>query len=209
MKRKITKTEFDALHVEVQKVYSQDGDNYQLQVEGYESPNEELARLRKANVEVTAKAKERKAKIEELESNVASLQTKMKEAEYARHEALIAIPLKRMAATVSPVPVLFLSEFQKFFNVEPDNDGNLCVLTLDGKRATDRNDRPVEFTPNGLWTLLASDAILFGSKDERSKMFAHLMNYFGPSGAAGANTGPSSSTREQTQKTATVSFGLR
>ena len=170
----------------------------------------ELERLRKANAELSTKARERKARIEELETLNATLQTKTAEAEAARHDALVGVPLRKIAATVSPVPQLWLAEFAKHYKIEADTDGNLSVQTLDGKPARDRNEKIVEFTPHGLWNLLASDAVITGgTKDERSKTFHHLMNYFGATGGANTTQRPSASARDAKQENSPLQLGLR
>jgi hypothetical protein len=156
-------------------------------VTGEQSPDSsaELSTLRQAHQEILAKRKKDKARIAELELAAIDLQEKATKAEAAAHDALIGVPLRRMAATVSDVPELFLSEFAKYYSITPDKDGNISITTLDGKPAIDRNGKPVEFTPHSLYSLLASQAVVAGgTKDARSKTFAVLMRYFGASGAA-------------------------
>jgi len=84
------------------------------------------------------------------------------------------------------------------------------VLTLDGKVARDRNDNIVEFSPHGLWHLLAADAVIAGGKkDERSKIFNHLMKPFRASGGADVNARPSSSVQGSKQEDSPIPLGLR
>jgi hypothetical protein len=145
--------------------------------------SEELARLRTTNAELLQAKHALKAKVEELEASNAALHTRATEAEQATHDALVGVPLKRMAEVVSPVPALFLSEFQKHFKVDADKDGKLTILDLEGKPALTKQGKPVEFSKAGLWTLLASEAVLSGGKkDERSKTFNQVMFYAGPNG---------------------------
>ena len=59
----------------------------------------EVELLRTANAELSVKAKDRKAKIAELESKLATAET-------ALHEATVGAPLRQLAHTVSPVPEL-------------------------------------------------------------------------------------------------------
>ena len=173
--------------------------------------SEELARLRTTNAELLQAKHALKAKIEELEANNTALQTRTTEAEQAKHDALIGVPLKRMAELVSPVPALWQSEFQKHFKLEADKDGKLAILDLDGKPILTKQGKPVEFSQSGLWTLLASEAVLSGGKkDERSKTFNQVMFYAGPNGSGaggargtGANIGLESGKPKAAPKVAT------
>jgi len=147
----------------------------------------ELAILKQAHQELLIKRQKDKSRIAELELSAVALQEKVSNAETAAHDALIGVPLRRMASTVSDVPELFLSEFAKHYTIKTDNDGSISVTTLDGKTALDRSGKPVEFTPHSLYSLLASQAVVAGGTgDARSKTFAVLMRYFGASGAAGS-----------------------
>lgn len=174
----------------------------------------ELARLRKTNTELLQVKHTLKAKVDELEAANTALQTRATEAEQAAHDALVGVPLKRMAELVSPVPALWLGEFLKYFKVEADKDGKLTILDLEGKPALNKQGKPVEFSQAGLWTLLASEAVLSGGKkDERSKTFNQVMFYAGPNGAGagghgtGAN-GPLEEKKTKAPKTVT-GLGLR
>jgi hypothetical protein len=171
----------------------------------------ELARLRNANVDLLQAKHSLKARIEELEASNAALQTRATEAEQARHEALVGIPLKRMAELVSPVPALFLSEFLRHFKVDADKDGKLTIFDLEGKPALTKQGKPVEFTQAGLWGFLASEAVLSGGKkDERSKTFNQVMFYAGPSGtgAGGHGTGANGPLESGTKKAPKIVAGL-
>jgi hypothetical protein len=97
---------------------------------------------------------------------------------------------------VSDVPELFLAEFAKHYTIAADDKtGKIAVNTLDGKPAMDRNGKPVEFTPHSLYSRLASQAVVAGgAKDERSKVLAVLMKYFGASGASAQRSGRTSAT---------------
>jgi hypothetical protein len=172
-----------------------------------EEVRQELATLRQTVSEITAKQHKSKTRIGELEIQAVALQDKATKAEAAIHDALVGAPLRRMASTVSEVPELFLNEFAKHYSIASDQDGNITVNTLDGKPAHDRNGKPVEFTPQSLYSLLASDAVVAGgSKDARSKTFATLMKYFGASGAASVTA---SQRNDGKRVVLGASFGLR
>jgi len=165
----------------------------------------ELVVLKAAHQEILVKRSKDKARIAELEIASIALQDKATKAESAAQDALTGAPLRRMAAIVSDVPELFLSEFGKHYAINADKDGNISVNSLDGKPAIDRDGKPVEFTPHSLYSLLASQAVVAGgAKDARSKTFAVLMKYFGASGAAGTQ----GSNRVVAKKTP-FQFGLK
>lgn len=174
-------------------------------------PTDELATLRLVNSELLAKSATRKAKIAELEVAAIALQENITNADAALHDALIGIPLRQLAATVSDAPELFLSEFGKHYTIQADKkDGKITILTLDGKPALDKADKPVEFTPHALYKLLASEAVVAGGKnDPRSKTFAVLMRYFGASGAGGGFGVRTARTPATTTPPKRPQFGLR
>jgi hypothetical protein len=152
-----------------------------------------------------------KAKVEELEASNAALQTEANNARQAAHDALVSVPLKRMAEFVSPVPALWLSEFQKHFKVDADKDGKLTIFDLEGKPALTNQGKPVEFSQAGLWTLLASEAVLSGGKkDERAKTFYQVMYYAGPSGtgAGGHGNGANGPLEDKKPKAPKIVTGL-
>jgi hypothetical protein len=146
----------------------------------------EIETLRAAHQDLLVKRQKDKARIAELEVAAIALQDAAKVANAATHEALIGVPLRKMAATVSDVPELWLAEFAKYYTIDADkSDGKIIVTTLDGKPALDVHGKPVEFTPHGLYNLLASQAVIAGGRrDARSKIFAVLTRYFGGSGGA-------------------------
>jgi hypothetical protein len=160
--------------------------------------------LRATHQDLLMKRRKDKARIAELEVQAIALQDAANVANAATQDALIGVPLRRMAAMVSDVPELFMAEFAKHYTIDADkSDGTIIVTTLDGKPALDRNGKAVEFTPHGLYNLLASQAAT--TKDARSRTFAVLMRYFGGSG--GANLpGKQSSNKSREPK---PQFGLR
>jgi hypothetical protein len=173
---------------------------------------EELQRLRKSQKSILAKSHERKARIAELETENAALKAKAGEADAKMHDATVGVPLRAMAAQVSEVPKLWLSEFSKYYKVG-SADGTLSVLKHDGSPVM-VGESPVPFTPNGLWTLLTGGAQNYG-KDEDTASFAAIMRWCGPtgSGASGINRGgsgnPPVSTHKAPKKSVETQFGIR
>jgi hypothetical protein len=174
----------------------------------------ELATLRQVNADLLKKKSGYKARIAELEADNAKLEERVTVAERARHDALVSVPLRKMAEQVSELPSLWLGEFEKRYTVEADEKGALKLLTKDGQLVKDSNDAPVEVSPNGLWRFLTGGATSY-AKSEDGKMFATLMKWCGPSGAGSGgqsrgNFSPSTSAQpEKKPNVPTASLGLR
>ena len=92
----------------------------------------ELATLRRVNGELVTKSATRKAKIAELETQLAELQGKLSESAATIHGLTVEAPLKAMAGTVSIDPDFFLEQFGKAYKVEMVA-GQLTLQTADGK----------------------------------------------------------------------------
>ena len=170
-----------------------------------ETPVNEIEVLRKTNVTLLQKSRDRKAKITEHEATIADLQSRLSAASTALHDATVAQPLRKMAETLSPVPELWLAEFAKHFKVEL-KDGKLAVLTAKGEPATD-GDKPVEFDAPSLIKLLT------GSENEELASFAFITR---GSLASGGNASQHTATssfpypeRVQEKTSARPQFGLR
>jgi hypothetical protein len=142
---------------------------------------DELARLRTTNADLLKTKHTLKAKIEELEASATGLQERVTVAEKARHDAIVGMPLRKLAEQVSELPSLWLNEFEKRYTVGADDKGALKLLTKDGKPVKDSNDAPVEVTPNGLWRLLTGGPTSY-AKNGDGKLFATLMKWNGPNG---------------------------
>jgi hypothetical protein len=171
----------------------------------------ELATLRKVNAELLQTKHTLKAKIEQLEGNAATLESRTEKAESMMRAAVIDVPMRRLAEGIAHVPSLFIAELEKDYRVDVDADsGELRLLTKeDGKVVTNGKGEPVAMTHNALYTLLAGK--LNEPKSDREKVFATLMIYSGARGGAGrmAATFPSSSTVENDSSKSLPSFGLR
>jgi len=171
--------------------------------------DEELARLRTTNADLLQTKKTLQAKVETLQAENATLQTQATEATQKAHDALIGVPLKHMAAQLSEFPALWLCEFEKRYSVEADSEGNLTILTKDGKPANDANGKPVEFAVNAIWKMLTGGAGSY-AKTEDAKLFATLTKWQGPSGAGsrGNGTGANIGLEEKKPKAPKLPTGL-
>ena len=166
---------------------------------------DELDVLRKTNVTLLQKSRDRKAKIAEHEATIADLQTKLTTATTALHEATVAQPLRAMAESLSPVPELWLAGFAKYYKLESRN-GKLAVLTSEGEAAMD-GDKPVEFTAPALIKLLT------GSDSEELASFAYITRGSLASGGGSSQqnraTGFPDTSKPQDKAVVQPRFGLR
>jgi hypothetical protein len=148
-------------------------------------PNE-VELLRTQIAEVTEKSRTRKARIAELESQLADATGKLAVSETALHEATVGAPLRQLAATVSPVPELWTAEFQKHYKLQL-KDGKLSVLDLEGKPVVGGDGKePIAFEPNAIAKLVTDD------DNAISQTFKHITAVSFSSG------GGASGTKEQT-----------
>jgi hypothetical protein len=116
-----------------------------------EDPAAELARLRTANAELTAKAKTRKERIATLESENAAIRTQL-------HEATVGGPMKAVAADLfGSLAEVFTEQFNKRFKTEL-KEGKLCVFDLEGKPLNGNDGKQVEFSRESLYPLLSDQA---------------------------------------------------
>jgi len=179
--------------------------------------DEQLSRLRTTNAELLQTKKTLQAKLEAALSELATsqtdnatLKTQVTEATQRTHDVTVGLPLRRMAQQLSEFPELWLSEFQKRYDVQADGEGNLAILTKDGKPAKNASGKPVAFDANAIWALVTGGAGSY-AKNEDAKMFATLTKWHGPSGAGsrgngtGANMDPDF---EKKPKAPTVVTGL-
>jgi hypothetical protein len=116
--------------------------------EPIEQPNE-IAVLKQTLADVRAKATARKARITELETQVATLTTNLNASQTALQDITVNAPLRQMAEAVSPVPDIWLAEFGKHYKAE-SKDGKLSLLTIAGEPALDSAGKPLEFTQSSL-----------------------------------------------------------
>jgi hypothetical protein len=179
---------------------------------------EELARLRTTLTEILQTKKTLQAKLEaaltELatsQADNATLKTQVAEATQKVSDLTVGVPLKRLAAQLSEFPDLWLSEFTKRYSVEADSEGNLAILTKDGKPAKDANGKPVEFAANPIWKLLTGGSGTY-AKSEDAKLFATLTKWHGASGGGSGSTnrgsGHNSGLEEKKPKAPKMASGL-
>ena len=138
---------------------------------------EELAALREAHNEVITKAHERKARIAELEAQVAALNNEKAAAAEMLLNVTIKQPLAKRAAQISPVPSLFLEQLEKHYTVKPDDTGALLLHDKDGKLILS-NDKPVDVMEgNALWHVLSGGQQ--GATTDLQRTFQAIMRYAG------------------------------
>lgn len=183
--------------------------------------NEELARLRTTVAELLQAKKNLQAKLETALSDLstaqtdnATLQEQVKAAQQSAHESIVGVPMRRMAAELSELPDLWLAEFQKRYDVQADGkNGELAILTKDGKPAMGKDGKPVPFTAHALWLMLTGGPSNYG-KGDSEKVFATLTRWLDPNGA-GANiergTGANApvSAPQKSKQVSASPFGLR
>ena len=175
---------------------------------------EQVTRLRKSNKSILAKSAERKARIAELETENGKLKTQAETAEAKYTDAIIGVPLRSLAESISDIPKLWLSEFQKHYAVVANEDGKPAVTKLDGTPVL-VDGQPIAFTANAIWTLVTGGATSF-AKDEDSKTFAAITRWQGGSGSGANGAGRNSNNRtnplppkSSSEKKPEVEFGLR
>lgn len=170
----------------------------------------ELATLRKINAELLQTKHALKAKIEQLEGNAATLESRAEKAESTLRASFVDVPMKRLAAEVSNAPELWLTEFMRDYDVVAADDGTLSLLSKDGKAVTNGKGDTVAMTHNALYQLLAGS--LHEQKDDaRKKVYATIMKFSGASGGVGRKVAsfPSAAFDESEKKDSPVQFGLR
>lgn len=152
----------------------------------------ELATLRRVNAELLQAKHTLKLRIATLEGEAATLESRTEKAESTMRAAVIDLPMKKFAAELSYAPELFLDELRKDYDIVSADDGNLSLLTKDGKEVKGRDGKPLAWTKHGLYALLAG---LPGDvKTDRSKVYGVLMRPAMASGGAGRKI-PSSPSR--------------
>lgn len=171
----------------------------------------ELATLRKVNAELLQTKHALRAKIEQLEGNAATLESRAEKAESMMRAAVIDVPMRKLAEGIAHVPSLFIAELEKDYRVDVDADsGELRLLTKDeNKIVTNGKGEPVAMTHNSLYTFLAGK--LNEPKSDRQRVYATLLRFSGASGGAGRNAAsfPSVVSEDGEKKDSPVQFGLR
>jgi hypothetical protein len=173
--------------------------------------NEELARLRTTLAELLQTKKNLQAKLETALSDLATaqadnatLQEQVKTAQQAVHDSIVGVPLRRMAAELSDLPELWLAEFEKRYSVEADKNGELTILSKDGKPAIGKDGKPVAFTAHALWAMLTGGPASYGKGDD-GKLFATITRWHGPNGAGASGASSRGTAGFSTQEPQTKS----
>jgi hypothetical protein len=169
----------------------------------------ELATLKRVNAELLQTKHTLKARVSTLESEAATLESRAEKAESTLRATIIELPLARLSQEISNAPKLLLEELHRDFDFIAADNGEISLLTKDGKPVTDPSGKPVPLTHIGLYQLCAGK--LNESKSEREKVYATLMRYTGASGGAGRKPSsfPSVTTGESEKKDSPQSYGLR
>ncbi len=161
--------------------------------------------------ELLEKNRKLKTKVEELESAHAALQSQLAETQETLTDVRVNQPLRKMAAEISDVPELWLSEFEKVYKLQPEGD-TLLITTQEGKTVNGKDGKPIPFSPQGLFGITAAEAYTDGSKaSDAAKKFKAITRYFGPSGGISSYGRRSSlsNVQEPAKKDAPLTFGLR
>ena len=175
---------------------------------------EQVIRLRKANKSILSKSAERKGRIAELETENAALKTKYEASEAKYTEAVVGVPLRALAESISDVPRLWLAQFLAKYKVEANEDAKPVVMNLDGTPVM-VNGEPISFSANAIWTLTTGGATDYAKNDD-AKTFAVISKWQGARGSGasgngrsgnGSMTGPAQPKKEE--KKVELQFGLR
>jgi hypothetical protein len=162
---------------------------------------DELQRLRNTNADLLKWKKTNKARIEELETEVAGLTGKLTKAEDNVRELTVNGPLKSLAKAMSKAPGAFLEQFEKQYRVELI-DGVLTLLHVaDGKPVLNKKGESVPFERKAITELVLQ------SEGAAKEFYDAIVLVQVGSGTVGTtrNALPES----KTQKTVAPNFGLR
>lgn len=190
LKRKLTKAEYDKLSEDLQSEYKEEGDNYILEVEGFDDPAE-LRRARDRERQDRLKAqRELKAateRLEELDGNDArksgdidkiekgwkekleqketELGGKLTKLEAATKRRLIDAAAIEMASKISTVPTLMATKIAERLTVEfDDGEPILKVLGKDGKAVAEASEKALEHLRKEFVDNKEFAAIIIGTK---------------------------------------------
>ena len=162
-----------------------------------QSPEAELATLRRVNSELTQKSATRKARISELEANVAGITAKATQAEARIIELTISGPFDELCQEISVAPQALRSAIESEYKIEM-RDGVLTLLNLsDGKQASMPDGKAVPFKADAIKSLL-----LASKDDGKLKLYNAILVASKASGSAG------SSSNRVSAKAPRIQFGL-
>jgi hypothetical protein len=159
----------------------------------------ELETLRRVNGELKIKSATRKARVTELESTVADLQSKLAASNDSLRQATIDGPLKQMSESISTAPELWLEQFGKNYRLEMVK-GQLTLRTPDGKPVL-QGEKPIPFEREALVKLLTD------GDDAQAKIFKSIIIASRASGASAPHRNGRTSSTEG--KKPAIQFGLR
>lgn len=158
----------------------------------------EIDILRRTNAELLQKSATRKARIEELQANATTFQTRATEAEARVRQLLVDAPVNELCSSISVAPEALRTALEADFAIEM-RDGVLTLLNRS-------DDKPVTF--EGKPVPMQADAIknfLLASKDEaKLKLYRAILIVSKGSGGAGIGA----TERSSKPKQAIAQFGL-
>lgn len=161
---------------------------------------DELSTLRQTVAELTQKNATRKARIAELEQQLATSQSATQTATASLHEIQVAQPMRAISEALSGMPELFDLEMKRLGYRVALNNGQLALL--DGDAAVEG----VEVSADGLRKHFLND-------DERHRNFKSLIiaNRASGGGAVGSHSSSSTRTSDRTEEPSRpkLSLGLR
>ena len=147
-----------------------------------QSPEAELATLRRTNAELMQKSATRKARITELEASAATLQAKATEAETRIRQLTIDGPINDLCESISVAPQALRTALESEYRVEM-KDGVLTLLNASDGKSAMHEGKPVPFQAEAIKNLL------LGSKDEsKLKLYRAIVVTSKASGAGGTDS---------------------
>ena len=160
----------------------------------------ELETLRRVKGELEVKHQKQKQRLSEMETELATHKEKAQIAETALREAVVEVPLKRLAESISTVPNTWLTTLKSEFDIQSKN-GELVLMTKAGEPVKDAEGKPVSMEERALAKYLTETDL----DSERTKLFRLMTRGSKASGAQSA----SQSTIQPVQDKPLHTFGLR
>ncbi len=144
-----------------------------------QTPEAELATLRRTNADLLQKSATRKARIVELEANASVLTARASDADARIRQLTIDQPVNDLCEEISVAPQALRSALEAEYKIEM-RDGVLTLLNpADGKPVT-HEGKPVPFSADAI------KGLLLGSKDEsKLKLYRAIVVVSKASGARG------------------------
>jgi molybdopterin-guanine dinucleotide biosynthesis protein A len=162
----------------------------------------ELASLRQAHAEVLVKRKRDKELLAAFQSETASLQAKVTDAESRIHQMTIAAPVKAMCESLSIAPEALLTALSADYSFVMNNGVLTLLSAKDGKPVVGTDGKQVPFERDAIKNLLLSTTDV-----PKRKLYNAILIGSRASGAGGSSS--SHGGRVQAPKPTLPHFGLR